>query len=49
MSEPGYRPAPWGAIVALAVLVGIVIGGAIVAYRLDRELAAERWQWTEGD
>jgi len=49
VSEPGYRPAPWGAIVALAILLGIVIGGMVVSITVDRELAAERWQWIEGD
>lgn len=47
--DPGYRPAPWIAIVILAVLVGIVLGGMYVTHTIDRELAAERWQWTKGD
>lgn len=49
MRDRGYDRAPILALLALAVLLGIVIGGTLVAHRVDRELAAERWQWTEGD
>jgi hypothetical protein len=49
LSDPAYRRAPTCALLVLAIMVGIVIGGVLVAHRFDRELAAERWQWIQGD